>query len=244
MKKVILFGLIFISMILPTVGAIEIFDVIESGSIEKVKLAIAEGADVNARDDGFTPLMFAYKMIFERVFDESQGLELVSLLIDAGADVNARVFNGFPAFLYSYTCDSPTFLKKMLEAGAHVNARFMGGFNSLIFLISESRRSEIDLEMLSALIKADININARDENGMTALMHASQRKHFEALSLLLEAGADASKIDKNGNTAYDYAIKHHDDWYDTEELWILGDAHWEMMDKMFDSYENFFRSFR
>ena len=62
-------------------GKSSIHDAAWDGNIEAVKQAIADGADVNAKFDGWTPLH--YSAGFGRK-------EIVELLITAGADVNAK----------------------------------------------------------------------------------------------------------------------------------------------------------
>ena len=58
----------------------------ESGNIEAVKQAIADGADVNARSEfGYTPLHFAA---------QNSRREIAELLIANGADVNAKNESG------------------------------------------------------------------------------------------------------------------------------------------------------
>ena len=61
--------------------SVDIWEAAETGNIEAVKQAIADGADVNAKFDGWTPLH--YSAGFGRK-------EIVELLITAGADVNAK----------------------------------------------------------------------------------------------------------------------------------------------------------
>ena len=59
----------------------DILEAGESGNIEAIKQHLADGADMNARDDdGLTPLHFAA---------ERGHKEIVELLIANGADVNA-----------------------------------------------------------------------------------------------------------------------------------------------------------
>jgi len=55
---------------------------------------------------------------------------------------------------------------------------------------------------VAVLLDAGANVNARDEAGMTALMHAAGGvETAEAAQALLEAEADKSTRDKNGRTA-------------------------------------------
>jgi len=61
--------------------SVDIWTAVEAGNIEAVKQAIADGADVNAKMDGWTPLHYATGMGLK---------EIAELLITAGADVNAK----------------------------------------------------------------------------------------------------------------------------------------------------------
>jgi len=64
-----------------------------SGVTEKVKSVLAEGADVNVRDqDGWTALMHA---------SWHGHSEVVGLLLNKGADVNAKASNGGTALMYA-----------------------------------------------------------------------------------------------------------------------------------------------
>jgi ankyrin repeat protein len=46
------------------------------------------------------------------------------------------------------------------------------------------------------------DINAKDKNGATALMAASEARNAELVKLLLDHGADVNIQDKQGKTAY------------------------------------------
>ena len=71
----------------PSEVDIALIDATEKGNIEAVKQAIADGADVNAKNDehGMIPLHYA-------ALDGHK--EIVELLIANGADVNAKKANG------------------------------------------------------------------------------------------------------------------------------------------------------
>jgi ankyrin repeat protein len=63
-------------------------------------------------------------------------------------------------------------------------------------------------EVIPLLAKAGV-VNAKDLNGVTPLMYATNATAAEMLIVaFLEAGADAKKKDNTGNTAFDYATKN------------------------------------
>ncbi len=57
------------------------------------------------------------------------------------------------------------------------------------------------LEHVNTLLKKGADVNARDENGQTALMAAAGRGHLEMVKLLIDKGADVNANDENGRTA-------------------------------------------
>ena len=66
--------------------SVDIHQAAEDGNIEAVKQHLAAGTDVNAKNEGMTPLHWvAYK----------GNSEIIELLIAKGADVNAKYVAGF-----------------------------------------------------------------------------------------------------------------------------------------------------
>jgi ankyrin repeat protein len=60
--------------------------------------------------------------------------------------------------------------------------------------------------VITELLKAGADINARDEEGRTALMIAAKyNKDPEVIAVLLKAGADARVKDNSGHTALDWS---------------------------------------
>src|SRR4030043_337340 len=66
-------------------------------------------------------------------------------------------------------------------------------------------------EIIKLFIKAGIDINAKDKNGITALGFASAHGNVELARLLIEKGADVNIKDNNGITALLYLALHNGD---------------------------------
>ncbi len=62
-----------------------------------------------------------------------------------------------------------------------------------------------DLKVMDALLATNIDVNARDGNGATALMYAAGRNHAEACECMLAKGADPALWDLLERTAADWA---------------------------------------
>jgi len=69
-----------------------------------------------------------------------------------------------------------------------------------------------DISTVKSLLAeyGDININAKDKNGNTALMCAASSDKIDIARILLDAGADVSVGNKGGNTALKIATEIND----------------------------------
>lgn len=62
-------------------------------------------------------------------------------------------------------------------------------------------------EIVSAFIRLGADVNARKENGWTALMIAAQKDHPEVIKALINSGADVNAREENGWTALMIAVQ-------------------------------------
>ena len=121
-----------------------LLDAAEGGYIEDVKQAIAEGADVNAKDGyrpvhklGLTPLNFA------AMFGHT---EIAELLIDKGADVNAKDEKfGLTPLHNAAESGRKEIAELLISKGADVNAKDTGGETPLDRAIKSKQTETVDL---------------------------------------------------------------------------------------------------
>jgi ankyrin repeat protein len=183
------------------------------GHEEIVKLLLARGADVNAQTDEGTALMMAVR---------GGHTSIVKLLLDAHAEVNAKDRLENSPLLMSAgpsipemnpkpgqppTAPASEIMSLLLAHGADAN--FIGrGKTALMEANSPAK--------IKLLVTHGAQLNARNEEGETALMHAVDRGDAEVVEALLQAGADASVQDAAGATALMHALS--DEWkYSAEE---------------------------
>ena len=117
------------------------------------------------------------------------------LLIKAGADINAKDKDGKTAFMWAY----PKCILPLVKAGVE-DVRGERGVVALRTVASEG-----DADCVRQLIKAKVDVNAKDGHGQTALMDAAFWGHTDCLRLLIQAGADVNVKDKDGKTALTWA---------------------------------------
>jgi len=60
---------------------------------------------------------------------------------------------------------------------------------------------EGDVQTIKTLLDAGVDVDAKGNSGMTALMHASKQNHIECVRVLLNKGANVNAINELGRTA-------------------------------------------
>lgn len=177
-----------------------------------VEWLLSVGADPNLResDRKWTPLMEARR---------EHNYDIMVLLLDNGADVNAERRNDDPeeddtALSQALRGFSEWSVELLLDAGAnpHMKMRFnfgderhrderlgirITGRTALMFACYLNNR-----RVITALIAAGADVNARDDQGQTVLMVACEGYADKVvIEELIAAGAEVNSTDPQGKTA-------------------------------------------
>ena len=202
-------------------------EAIRDGNIEKVKKAIAEGANINGAVEGFLPLNVAIifqqveivKILLNNDADANWGngeplikaieldsidhaLIITKLLIDNGAKVNTKNEYGRTP-LYGARKEIAELL---INKGADVNTKDENGRTPLLSLMKDESRASKEIgEIAELLINNGANVNTKDENGRTPLHEAVSNDDVDIVKILLEVKADSGAKDINGFVPADLA---------------------------------------
>ena len=161
------------------------------GDMALVQNAIAEGADVNARNhDGDTPL----HVLARCVLLHGMEIKIGTLLVSHGADVNAKNNKGDSPLCSPARLGDVKFSTFLLDHGAHANPVLRDGTTPLHHLAWLGFGS---LDMVKLLVSRGANVNAKDNNGYTPLDRARNVGRHEMVQYLSSVGA----IDPNNSTA-------------------------------------------
>ncbi len=81
------------------------------------------------------------------------------------------------------------------------------GKSKAVFPFNKKDWETLTVEEVRRLVGSGADVNARDENGWTALMRASllNNSNKEVIQVLIDSGADVNARDKNGWTALMFA---------------------------------------
>ncbi len=137
-----------------------------------------------------------------RAAAQSGNLQLVRLLLDRGADVN-----GSPAdardlrtvLMSAVESGKVSIVKEILLHHPNANATSYNGETVLMTFLERSPENSDTEEILNALIAADADVQATDEQGKNAVFAACHKP--KAIAILVRAGADPNAKDLGGQTA-------------------------------------------
>lgn len=162
----------------------EIIDFIESGDLETIKKLIeSKSLDVNYNltIDEYsksTPLIQAIKY---------KQTDIINYLLENNADVNLTLGYYTPLIEAMY---DEELVRKLIDLGADVN--LPAELTSSTPLIASIHNITITITEL--LIEKGADIEAKDDDGINALVYAVSYNKEDIVKLLLEKGADANTV--------------------------------------------------
>ena len=116
----------------PKAPDISIHEAANNGNIEAVKQHLADGADVNRKDDGgYTPLHYAVQSSLIAGSEDQQNKKIDELLIANGADVNAWCPDGRTPLYGAVFLGQNLVVELLIAKGADVNAKYEDGKTAL-----------------------------------------------------------------------------------------------------------------
>ena len=188
----------------------------EADHLHVVRLLLEKGADVNAKDEsnGETSLNRAAR---------KGHTAIAELLLNNGAGVNATDKRGETALMTAAESGQLKTAHLLLDRGAQLSVRDGEGRTALEhaarknhrrvvdFLMSRGAKTNLaaaamvgDTAQVQRFLKEGADVNAKDDQGKTALILAVERGHLEVVKLLLENHADVN-VTASGETALDIA---------------------------------------
>jgi ankyrin repeat protein len=172
-----------------------------------VQELLKAGANPNiATQDGETALTLAAAF--------AQHIAIADALIAAGADINATEKNTGMSVLMTAANNNNTPLVEKLAPRAHVNQQTPHGITALMFAANNGQP-----HMVSALMRANADVNAVDKDGNNALIGAvrtfknirkklskrERQDYLNVIQTLIAAGANKKQKNNEGKSFTDYA---------------------------------------
>ena len=164
-----------------------------------VELILDCGAHVDPRDDdnNQTPLLqtlCAPLFLHTGNFAQSQGLErqtaIAKLLISRGADIEAVDNNGHAPLHLAVQWANVEITNMLLLKNANVNIKDRVGNTPIHLVLNYNNENTYELVKLLVTLGKDIDLNVRNNNGLTPLKMAKMHsKSEEIVKLLQENGA-------------------------------------------------------
>jgi uncharacterized protein len=204
---------------------------IQNGHYNVATYLVGKGANVNlANQKGWNPLYLAVKhRNIETgtipVPNADQALDFIKLILDKGADPNQRVISnteirngqratwlneaGATPFLRAALCGDITVMRMLIAKGADPKINTQDHTTPLMAAAGvgysdgfiHDRSIPETIEAMKLILDLGADVNAANDQGLTALHGAAHKAALEEIQLLVDRGGDLSKPDK-GSKAY------------------------------------------
>ena len=161
-------------------------------SVDIARALIAAGADVNYRDEFGTPVLL-------HTVHHGNG-PLVRFLAEQGADPDLSDSHGESAMIHARRGQSEA-MQAMARDMAVARPRLVVGADDL-----PAAAAAGDLALVRQALESGADVNARDREGVPALVLAAANGHGPVVELLLARGADMNRAAEGGLTAMEAAV--------------------------------------
>ena len=175
----------------------------ETKDVTLLRDLIQNGAPVNAKDkDGRSPLHYAISFY---------NFEAIKVLVKNGCDINTQDNDGDTVLSIAAYFGLSQIVEYLLVNKADPDIRDTKGNTALMKAVFNQKHpfpftKYSYEEVLKLLLKYNTKVNARNNDGQTALMFGCHT--VEIVKQLLEKGADISLKDNSGKNAIDYAKEY------------------------------------
>ena len=164
-------------------------------------------------DEDFDEYMYIVRMppIIRAIVEEEE--DRVQHLLEQGVDPDTADENGTTALMMSVMVQSHVDMCKiLLDGGADVNVvRGVGGHTVLQEAIQQAGQSRNEDVVLLLLSHKEIDVNACDVTGRTALHYAAYSGLVATCKRLLEQGANVNARDSRGSTPLFVSLNYPED---------------------------------
>jgi hypothetical protein len=192
----------------------ELIESVKKADIAQVKLLLARGANVDARDSTTfrsctspNPPQTLYTPLILSMFGSANKLPhpaLTKLLLENGADPNIQDSTGRTALSYAANRNDTQSIKLLLHHNAKVELADQQGRTPLMVTSISGK-----LEAAKLLLAYGANPNTKNERGETPLTRTTgEHNNDRVLQVLLDNGADPNFADGEGLTALHYATSY------------------------------------
>lgn len=160
-------------------STILVFQAIEVGNIEALQKQIAEGVDIEARnDEQETLLMYACKVKSPRC---------VTWLVDAGARVDAATDRGEQPIHFATRSRALDCVRVLVTRGVDINAKTLTGESPLFIALDGNSAWE---RMAEFVVESGADDDASHDDGRSALGMAGLNGYLGVCTDLIERGAN------------------------------------------------------
>lgn len=156
-----------------------------------------------------------FKLTLEQACVSNDVPEIIRALESGSLDINCRLQKNWTALMYASAHGSFDAITYLLQNGADPTIHF--DFYNVVMCICDFKNVFYDevilLKSLKLLLSFDnIDINAKNTTGMTALMFACKNGWLTLVEYLVDHGADIEiKEHQSGETALFFAVRNNND---------------------------------